>query len=227
MSSFRLMLLLAFITWSSGLASAMTIVASTAPLPAPSGTLTPVDVSSAPLGSAAPLFGDGYTVSFSGMPTTQGVVRGLLVNQHAPPVNDAGPITGNYLSTGLGAIEISFSAEQYALFVSWGSIDPSNQMAFFFQHALVRTVTGAEVALAAGIAANGSQGPGGTANVVVTDLAFDTVVATSGQISFEFHRLVAAATPADDFTAVPSSGALGIFGLGLLVFGVVARRRHA
>ena len=233
------------ITSGAGIAKASTISAS---LYTPSLGSNPVviDLTGVTRNSSAEVFGFGYTIQFvSPFPSDQGVVNGAASGLQAVPVagvsggdpeyltGDYGsPLTaniadsGNYLSTGLGSIVITFTNPQYSFALLWGSIDTSNSLTFNNVGDL--QVTGTEVqAAAAGFVSNGYQGSGGSAYVVVdTTTPFTTVTATSGVVSFEFAGVAGSNLPFTP-TPAPEPRSTLILGLALMNMAVVLRRRLA
>jgi hypothetical protein len=231
------------ITSGAGIAKASTISASLYTPPLGSNPVV-IDLIGITPNSSAEIFDFGYTIQFvSPFPPGQGVVKGASSGQYAVPVagvsgghpeyltGDYGsPLTtniadsGNYLSTGLGSIVITFTKPQYSFALLWGSIDTSNSLTFNdvgnFQ------VTGSEVqAAAAGFVSNGYQGPGGSAYVFVdTSTPFTTVTAASGVVSFEFAGVAGSNLP---FTSTPEPEPRStlILGLALMSMAVVLRRR--
>lgn len=229
----------------AGIAKADTISAS---LYTPSLGSNPVviDLAGITPNSSAEIFGFGYTIQFdSPFPADQGVVNGAASGLHAVPVagvsggepeyltgNYGSRLTtniddsGNYLSTGLGSIVITFASPQSSFALLWGSIDTSNSLTFNdngnFQ------VTGSEVQAAAeGFVSNGYQGSGGSAYVVVdTTTPFTTVTATSGVVSFEFAGVAGSNLPFTP-TPTPEPRSTAILGLALMSMAVVLRRRLA
>jgi hypothetical protein len=221
---------------SAGIASASTITAS---LYSPDAGLGPViiDLTGITATSQAPFSGPGYSVSFAVDPD-QGVVRGAVDSRYAIPVagvvsgnqpeyltggygsplTDVAADSGNYFSTGTGAVTINFDQPETWLALLWGSIDTGNLLTFKNGDNTVFTVTGTDVQnAAAGFAGNGFQGPGGSAYVLVnTSTPFTSVIASSGVVSFEFDGVVASAVPE------PNSFWC-LFGLGI---GMVALRRR-
>jgi hypothetical protein len=221
---------------SAGIANASTITAS---LFSPDAGFGPVFINLATITptSQASFSGPGYSVSFAVDPD-QGVVRGALDGRYAIPVagvingnqpeyltgNYGSALTtsaassGNYFSTGTGAITINFNQQETWLALLWGSIDTGNLLTFKNGTNTVFTVTGTAVQnAAAGFISNGFQGPGGSAYVLInTDTPFTSVVASSSVVSFEFGSVVGSAVPE------PSSFWC-LFGLGI---GIVALRRR-
>ena len=208
------------------------------PVPVP-GTTTTIGLQGTTAPSQAAFSGDGYTIGFA-VGANQGIVRGASSGLHAIPVagvssgnptyltgdfasdqtTNAG-LSGNYLSTGLGSIIITFAAPQTALALLWGSIDSSN--AITFNNTATDTLTGSAVqSLAAGFVGNGFQGPGGSAYIsVLSDTPFTTITLSSGVVSFEAAGLIASTAP----ISVPEPTSLAVFGMGLLGMGLFQRRR--
>jgi len=131
---------------------------------------------------------------------------------------------GNYLSTGLGTITITFDKPQDALALLWGSIDATQTTkgktlqgnSLELNDAASFTVTGADVqTAAAGFVSNGFQGPGGSAYVIIdTSTPFTTATFTSGVVSFEFAGVAGSTVP---FNGVPEPGTVMLLGSGLLL----------
>ena len=205
---------------------------------APAGsTLTPIAVSGITPPSQSTIAGTGFTVTFTGEPANQGVVKGTTANVHAIPVagvsggaaeyltGDYGSslttnpaASGNYLSTGASGatITISFTTAQTSLALLWGSIDTTNLLTLSNGD----TVTGAQVqTAAAGFASNGFQGPAGSAYVALTDSPFTSVTLTSGVVAFEADAIVGSNVP----FMVPEPISLAVFGASLASLGLVRR----
>jgi hypothetical protein len=221
---------------SLGMAEASTITADLFSPLAPAGsTPTVIDLTGITDPLQAPLTGTGYSISFAGVGSNQGLVQGNLGGAHAVPVagvtggsaeymsggfgspqtTNVG-VSANYLSTGPGTITISFVSPVTSFALLWGSIDTGNSLRF--NDASNFVVTGSAVqAAAAGFVSNGFQGPGGSAYVVVnTDTPFTSVTATSSVISFEFAPLAASSTPFDP-PGAPEPEALTLMAGGILL----------
>ena len=223
---------------SAGIANASTITAS---LYSPDAGLGPVFISLTGIQvvSQASFSGPGYSVSFAidASQPDQGVVNGAhgccyaipvagvvngnqaeyLTGDYGSPLTTNAANSGNYFSTGTGAITINFNQPETWLALLWGSIDTGNQLTFMNGNNTVFTVDGTAVQnAAAGFAGNGFQGPGGSAYVLVnTSTPFTSVIASSSTVSFEFGGVVA--------SPVPEPGSWCLFGLGI---GIVALRRR-
>jgi hypothetical protein len=224
---------------SAGVANASTIEASLFSPEAGSGPVV-IDLTGITAPSQIPFSGIGYTVSFVGVASDQGVVKGALGGRYAIPVAGvsggqpeyltgafgSAPTTiagdsGNYFSTGTGKIVIGFTTPQTWLALLWGSIDTGNSLTF--DDTANTVVTGLEVQTATtGFVSNGYQGPGGSAYVLIkTDTPFTSVTATSDVVSFEFGGVAGSNS---GFTTVPEPGSFWcLFGIGA---GIVAMRRR-
>jgi hypothetical protein len=204
---------------------------------APTGVIKD-NLDALPLGSGGGATATGITVSFN---PTAAAVQGSVSGQYAAPFlsgsNGAGfgnaPVPGvdntTYVTSGStgngGNDSITFLLPTnggigYLYFgLLWGSIDDFNTLTFFDGNTSVGSVTGAQVTATP----NGDQGLNGTRYVNITStLKFDRVVATSSQFAFEIDNIAYNAT-----IPVPAPAALGLFGVGLLGLGFVARRRRA
>jgi hypothetical protein len=230
-----------------GIAKADTIAASLfSPLAPVGAAITAIDLSRVTPSSSQSLTGPGFSVGFSsGFSLDQGIVQGADSAHAVPVAGVSGGIpeyltggygsaltpdisaSGNYLSTGLGTIEITFTNPQTSLALLWGSIDTGNSL--ILNDVANFSVTGKAVqAAAAGSLSNGSQGPGGSAYVVIdTDTPFTTVTATSSVVSFEFTGVAASGAPFITTTPEPSTLALLGVGLGLGVLVICSQRRTA
>ncbi len=217
----------------------------TASLYFPFGGPTPVvvDLNGITPPSQSTVTGTGFSIAFSsGFSSDEGVVQGALADYYAVPVAGVSggqpeyltggygsPLTtdisasGNYLSTGLGTITVTFTEPQDSLVLLWGSIDTGNSLTL--NDAENFTVTGTEVQAAAmGFVSNGYQGPGGSAYVGIdTDTPFTTATFTSNTVSFEFAGIAASTAP---FSAVPEPSSMALIGIGIGIGFVAVRRRQ-
>ena len=215
----------------------------TASLYSPFGGPSPVviDLDAITPPSQSTLTGTGYSIDFSpGFSSNEGVVQGSASGAYAVPVAgvSAGqpeyltggygsPLTtdisasGNYLSTGLGTITITFTDPHNSLVLLWGSIDTGNSVTL--NDAENFTATGTEIqAAAAGFVSNGYQGPGGSAWVAVdTDTPFTTATFTSSSISFEFAGVETTTLP-----SVPEPSSMVLIGTGIGIGFLAVRRRR-
>jgi len=178
------------------------------------GFVTPVQLQSvSPVPSQSPITSLGYSIAFNGTASNQGVVKSASFTFCAIPVagesgTDPTFLTGdyqssdtsdpaqagNYFSTGaVGAIAITFSLDQSALTLLWGSIDTNNVLDFYEGTTFLGSVFGQQIqAITPAFVSNGFQGVGGSAYVTLNPPGpFNTVVARSGVLSFEFAGLAA------------------------------------
>lgn len=168
----------------------------------------------------------GITVTFNpDGKAVQGAASGL----YAPPVlsNGNGAPFGNpldgvdtttYLTTGLGSITMQLPGLEMYLGLLWGSVDAYNTLKLYNGATLVGTVTGVDV----NAAANGDQGVNGTFYVnIISDLAFDKVVAESSRYAFEIDNVAYSET-----LPVPEPASMAIFLAGLIGAVVLGRRRQ-
>ena len=144
-----------------------------------------------------------------------------LTGGYGSPLTTDISASGNYLSTGLGTITITFTDPHNSLVLLWGSIDTGNSVTL--NDAANFTATGTEIqAAAAGFVSNGYQGPGGSAWVAVdTDTPFTTATFTSSSISFEFAGVETTTLP-----SVPEPSSMVLIGTGIGIGFLAVRRRR-
>jgi hypothetical protein len=218
-------LTLALIVATTGAHATLTISAAVGS--APTGA-DYVNFDNLPLGNAGGASG-GLGVSFTS--GDGAVVTGSLVNKYAAPYlsnsngtlfgdSNNGPDTTRYLSTGIGAITLTFPTGHKYLGLLWGSVDDYNGLSFYDGVNLVGSVAGTDV----WPSANGNQGVNGTfyANIN-SDVAFDSVVASSTNYAFEFDNV---AYDSDPPANVPEPSTLALFCAGLLGFVRLSRMRR-
>lgn len=146
-----------------------------------------------------------------------GIVSGRA-GSYSPPYVAAGtPVSGPYYSTSLGSIAFGFTMPRYYLGLLWGSVDASNALSFYDGTALIGTILGSDVLASP----HGAQSfAGGRYVSVDASAGFDHVLATSGQISFEFANVVAG--PA----AIPEPVSVALMIAGLAIMGGAATYRR-
>jgi hypothetical protein len=161
------------------------------------------------------------------------VVTGALVNKYAAPYlsNANGTLFGDpnnngadatpYLSTGIGSVTLTFSSDQQYLGLLWGSVDNYNTLSFYDGVSLVGSITGTDV----WAAANGDQGMNGTFYVnIISDLDFDSVIASSTNYAFEFDNV--AFNSAAFIRNIPEPASFALFCTGLVALAGLGRARR-
>jgi hypothetical protein len=165
--------------------------------------------------SSGPLsiFSGAGTITLNGAQ----VVNGSASGDYAAP-NPSTPLTTNYISVynaGTATFTITQGTSQFG--IEWGSVDASNTLTFYGAgNTLLGTITGTDIVnTLPGVNTTGGPGdgtnwnPGGTifADIISTAPIF-SVVAGTGQNSFEFG--MTAVSP------VPLPAALPLFGVALM-----------
>jgi len=146
-------------------------------------------LNAAELGSTAPYSFRTFQVSFDGIGSNEGIVKGSSLGNYAPPVTDPeGDIfAGKYLSvSNTGFINIALAAPEQALSLLWGSVDASNEITLLNGSKVVGVVDGADV----DADADGSEGVGGSLYVLIQSaVKFNDIEISSGVPSFEIAEL--------------------------------------
>ncbi len=179
-----------------------------------------LNLEGAPLGSAAPFTFRNDDVSFVGLQSDQGIVKGALPGAYNPPVTDVAgdSFSGRFLSTGnTGYINIAFTKPQQTLALLWGSVDASNQITFLDDNQVVGTVTGSDI----DASASGFQGYGGSFYVLLSSaVKFDDIEISSGTPSFELAEL------RTDPSEIPIHEPASVTLLGAGLLGLLGLRRR-
>ena len=213
----------------SGLISSATLTATSAAgatsSPFMLGNFGNAGDSSATLLSTAPIQISNGTITFSpdGSVPQAGLWSGTTSGIAASPFVGTNLPQGNYLAAEPNdPVTIRYSSLQSAFSLLWGTVDTYNNLNLDLYAGSVElgmlTVTGSEVASAAGISANGTT----PAFVTVNDFdfgplpsTFDRIVVTSTSPAFEF----------DPSVQVPEPGSLALLGAGLIGLRLVTRRK--
>lgn len=174
------------------------------------------------LGSAGGTTASGITVSFTpDGQAVQGSSSGVYAAPYLSNANGSlfgdpsnGPDTTTYLTTGIGTATLTFPGNEQYMGLLWGSVDSYNTLSFYAGTMLIGLITGSNVTSLA----NGNQGVNGTYYVNInSSTPFDKVVASSSAYAFEFDNVAFNTTQ-----VVPEPAVLGMFGLGLLMIGLLA-----
>jgi len=198
------------------------IITSLTSLPS-SSAFTEVDLSNELGSTGFTLPGGAGGVAFN-VATNQGVVTGAMGGLYADPITgetsggQAIPYVGNYFSTGDGTITFSYTQNQSALALLWGSVDPGNTITLMENGSTVGVITGNQITQNP----NGGQGFGGSFFVeLISGLPFNEVVVSDTQPSFEFAEFESAPTSSN----IPEPASLAAMGVGLLALAGLRRRR--
>lgn len=184
-------------------------------------------------GNGGGLTSNGIQVNFTG---SAQAVTGAAAGQYAEPYisggNGAlfgnaqadGPNVTQYLSSGIGSVELILPDDNQYFGILWGSIDDFNTLEFFDGATSLFSFSGLDV----DITADGDQGVNGTYYVNInSDTAFNRVVATSTSYAFEFDNVALGAEPiGPGGSEISEPAALAVMSLGLLGVGFAARRRR-
>jgi hypothetical protein len=212
------------------------------PSAGPNTPITPLTLTQADLGLSNFTIGSGagiaqVAVSGTALSQSEGVVSGNRIDYNAEPVTGgtvAQPnfYTSPYFSTGTGTISLNFSQGQKFLGLLWGSVDQSNEyggqtapnaITFLLNGTKVGSVTGDSIYSQTGVNTGGSRTFGGSYYVLINDTSgtFNQVLLSSGVRSFE----AASFESSTGNIAVPEPGSLLLLGTGIVLLGLVARRR--
>jgi hypothetical protein len=173
-----------------------------------------VDFQDVATGPVSTFTRNGITFSNIGA-GSQAIVSNTTNTDGAEP---AGFLAGNnYLSVlNAGQLQVDFGLTNTIAFY-WGSIDPTNSVTFFNGTTNVGSITGASFALQAALNADGNQGSFNSNRfVTLSDAdAFNRIVITSGQNSFELDNFIAPPVPEASTWAMMI---LGFFGIGFMAY---------
>lgn len=198
--------------------AAVSVLTSTTALPSDPGFVA-VPLPDADRGNTGFTIG-GAQFSFTNVPKNQGVVHGSLFTAYAAPVIDAAGdlFGGNYLSTALGVITITFAQDQHALALLWGSVDAGNKLSLYEGKTLVGNVLGSDILSNA----TGNQGFGGSIYTLInSSAAFDTIAMTSSVYSFESALYEVSPSP----VGVPEPASVLLLGAALCAMAALRRSR--
>ncbi len=222
------------VAFSLGLAVSVQSTAAAAVLTAavggaPTGVIY-VNFDGLPLGNAGGN-SDGIGVSYSPDAET---AAGAVSGRYAAPFisNGNGALFGaadgadatRYLTTGIGSVTLTLPGPEKYIGLLWGSVDSYNTLSLYDGVTLVASFTGNDVMLGP----TGDQGVNGTYYVNInSDVAFDTVVASSTQYAFEFDNVAYNRNlVTDNVVHAPEPASLAIFGAGFFGLGALRRRRQ-
>jgi len=156
-----------------------------------------------------------YAIPVGGATVSPTVAPEYLTDGYGSSLTTSAGASGNYLSTGVGTITITFATPQTSLVLLWGSVDTYNTLTLNDGYSL----TGTDVATQAGFLADGTQGVGGSTYVRITpSTPFTSATFTSTMNSFEFAGVAASTTPE------PSG--MVLMGTIVIAIGFVAVRRR-